>query len=137
MSSVVFLCNSNQGKSQMAAGLARHLAPTWQVASAGVQVTRDKAGAPVNQESADSLARVGADMSQGKASPVDPEMIKRADYVVVVGGADFEMPADATGQFIRWDIVDPSERGLDGEARMDALRDDIATRVEALVAKST
>lgn len=136
MSSVVFLCNSNRGKSQMAAALTRHVDPSWQVASAGVQVTPETAGTPVNPEAAASLSKVGADMSTGAATPVDPESIVKADYVVVVGGADFEMPSDASGQFIRWDIVDPSQRGLEGEQRMDALRDDIAARVQDLVERS-
>lgn len=134
--SVIFLCNSNRGKSQMAEALARKAAPEWKVYSAGVQVNDENAGRSVNPESAASLARVGADMSQGSSKPVDGRLIRAADYVVVVGGAAFEMPKDAAGEFIRWEIIDPSERGVEGEQRMDALRDDIQSRVQELVDRS-
>ncbi|MCF8712797.1 low molecular weight phosphatase family protein, partial [Corynebacterium sp. MC-09] len=39
MTSVLFLCNTNRGKSQMAAALAAKHAPDWDIYSAGVQTT--------------------------------------------------------------------------------------------------
>ena len=134
--SVIFLCNSNRGKSQMAEALARKAAPEWKVYSAGVQVNDENAGRSVNPESAASLARVGADMSRGSSKPVDEQLVRSVDYVIAVGGAEFEMPEDAAGKFIRWEIIDPSKRGMEGEERMDALRDDIDARVRALVSKA-
>lgn len=134
--SVVFLCNTNRGKSQMAAAIAEQRAPEWAVYSAGTTVTAETAGQRANAEAAASLKKIGADMEGRTNKPVDGDAVRSADYVVVVGGAEFDMPSDASGEFIRWDIVDPSKRGLEGEERMDALRDDIAARVDELVQNS-
>lgn len=130
---VLFLCNSNKGKSQMAAGLAAKHAPEWDIYSAGVQVSEVGTKGNVNLESAESLKEVGADMSDGTPKPVDPELLRTADAVVVVGTADLEWPADARGKLIRWDIPEPSEQGLEGMERMRVLRDDIDARVHQLV----
>lgn len=127
MTEILFLCNTNRGKSQMAAALAAQAAPHWTINSAGVQP--EKCAGEVNQEAVASLAKVGADMSGGWPKPIDATLVARADHIVIVGGAAF-----AEGEHVeRWDIVDPSLRGLEGEERMDALRDDIGKRVLDLV----
>ena len=98
MTSVLFLCNSNRGKSQMAAALAKQHAPEWDVYSAGVQVSEPGIAGDINHEAAESLAAVGADMAQGTPKPVDPELASQVEHVIVVGGADYDGPAE------RWDI---------------------------------
>ncbi|QPK80014.1 low molecular weight phosphatase family protein [Corynebacterium lizhenjunii] len=132
MTSVLFVCNTNRGKSQMAAALAAKHAPEWEIRSAGVQV--DQVGEPgdVNPEAAQSLARCGADMSQGIPEPVDAAWAAQADRVIIVGGADYDTTPDNVE---RWDIEDPSSRGVEGEQRMDQLRDDLDARVRDLIAR--
>ncbi|MCG7465421.1 low molecular weight phosphatase family protein [Corynebacterium tuberculostearicum] len=122
MTSVLFLCNTNRGKSQMAAALAAKYAPEWEIYSAGVQTTPEHTQQGINQEAKASLAKVGAEMT-GTPALVDPHVAAAVDHVIVVGDATYEGPAQ------RWDIEDPSLRGLEGEERMDALRDDIEARV--------
>ncbi|HFG8997776.1 TPA: low molecular weight phosphatase family protein [Corynebacterium striatum] len=129
MTSVLFLCNSNRGKSQMAAALAKQHAPEWDVYSAGVQVSEPGIAGDINHEAAESLAAVGADMAQGTSKPVDPELASQVEHVIVVGGADYDGPAE------RWDIEDPSLRGVEGTQRMNELRDDIDSRVQELIAR--
>ena len=61
MTSVLFLCNTNRGKSQMAAALAAKHAPEWDIYSAGVQTTPEHIQQGINQEAKASLAKVGAE----------------------------------------------------------------------------
>ncbi len=126
MTSVLFLCNTNRGKSQMAAALARKHAPDWEVHSAGVKTTEQHREQGVNAEAQASLAKVGADMA-GTPTLIDRDLASSVDHVIVVGDADYDGVAE------RWEIEDPSVRGLEGDERMDALRDDIDARVRAFL----
>ncbi|MHB2251211.1 arsenate-mycothiol transferase ArsC [Corynebacterium aurimucosum] len=126
MTSVLFLCNTNRGKSQMAAALARKHAPHWEIHSAGVKTTEQHREQGVNAEAQASLAKVGADMA-GTPTLIDRDLASSVDHVIVVGDADYDGVAE------RWEIEDPSVRGLEGDERMDALRDDIDARVRAFL----
>ncbi|MBU5654165.1 MULTISPECIES: arsenate-mycothiol transferase ArsC [Corynebacterium] len=126
MTSVLFLCNTNRGKSQMAAALARKHAPDWEIHSAGVKTTEQHREQGVNAEAQASLAKVGADMA-GTPTLIDRDLASSVDHVIVVGDADYDGVAE------RWEIEDPSVRGLEGAERMDALRDDIDARVRAFL----
>lgn len=128
--SVLFVCQSNGGKSQMAEALARHLAPEGvEVHSAGT-----KPGTKLNQESLESLAEIGADMSEGHPKGVDPELLARVDRVVILGqDAQLELPEGARGTLERWVTDEPSQRDIHGAERMRLVRDDIAGRVANLL----
>ena len=129
MSSVLFICVGNGGKSQMAAALAAKHAPGWEVHSAGT-----KPGSRLNAESVAAIAEVGADMSGGTPKGVDEDLLRRVDHVIILGAdAQLELPADAAGELERWVTDEPSERGITGIERMRLVRDDIDARVQALV----
>ncbi|MHA2787760.1 arsenate-mycothiol transferase ArsC [Corynebacterium sp. S7] len=127
---VLFVCVSNGGKSQMAAALAeKHAGDTLDIHSAGT-----KPGTKLNAQSVEAIAEVGADMSQGTPKGVDPELLRTADRVVILGkDAQLEMPADAHGTLERWETDEPSERGIEGMERMRLVRDDIDARVKQLI----
>ncbi|MBA1836668.1 low molecular weight phosphatase family protein [Corynebacterium sp. zg912] len=127
--SVVFICVSNGGKSQMAAALAeKHAGDKLEIQSAGTNP-----GTKLNQESVQAIAEVGADMSGGVPKGVDRQMLL-ADRVVVLGAdAQLEMPEGRT--FERWLTDEPSTRGIEGMERMRLVRDDIDARVQALIAE--
>lgn len=127
--SVVFICVSNGGKSQMAAALAeKHAGDKLEIQSAGTDP-----GTTLNQESVAAIAEVGADMSDGVPKGVDRQMLL-ADRVVVLGAdAQLEMPEGRT--FERWLTDEPSTRGIEGMERMRLVRDDIDARVQALIAE--
>lgn len=130
---VTFVCNSNRGKSQMAAGLMRRLAaPGVQVLSAGVAAAARDAG--VNGESAESLTAVGASLAGEHPKQLTPELAAASDVMVFVGGAQPgpELEGRLPDDVRRWSVDEPSERGLEGAERMAALRDDIDGRVQAL-----
>jgi arsenate-mycothiol transferase len=126
--SVLFVCVRNGGKSQMAAGLMRQAAAGRVVAhSAGTDP-----GTSINTLSAEVLTEVGADMSGETPKPIDPELLRTVDLVITLGReARVEVP---NGTELRnWDTDEPSERGIDGIERMRLIRDDIDTRVRALL----
>lgn len=128
--SVLFVCSSNGGKSQMAAALAeKHAAGAVEVHSAGT-----KPGTSLNEESIEAIAEVGADMSCGNPKAVDPKLLATADRVVILGNsAQLKMPADARGSLERWDIDEPSTRDIHGMERMRIVRDDIDARTKKLI----
>lgn len=128
--SVLFVCAKNGGKSQMAAGLMRQLAgEDVDVYSAGT-----KPGAAVNALSAESLSEVGVDISSETPKAVDPQLVRDVDVVVILGSEARLDPVPGT-EFQNWDTDEPSERGIDGIERMRLVRDDIAIRVNELLAQ--
>ncbi|MCV7194139.1 low molecular weight phosphatase family protein [Mycolicibacterium brumae] len=130
--SVLFVCVKNGGKSQMAAGLMRQAAgDAVTVYSAGTEP-----GTAVNSVSAESLAEVGIDITGEVPKPIDPDLLARVDLVVTLGReVSVEPPAGV--RLVNWDTDEPSERGIEGVERMRLVRDDIATRVEALATELT
>jgi len=125
---VLFVCVRNGGKSQMAAGLMRKAAgDRISVHSAGTHP-----GSTINILSAEVLAEVGADMSREVPRPVDAALLRTVDLVVTLGReATVDVPPGV--ELRNWDTDEPSERGIDGIERMRLVRDDIDTRVQALV----
>lgn len=132
--SVLFVCVKNGGKSQMAEALMRqHAADAVEVHSAGTAP-----GAAINALSAEAIAEVGADMSAGKPSSIDPELLVRVDRVILLGDeAQLDPADDMTGTIETWLIDEPSTRGIEGIDRMRLVRDDIDARVKALLADLT
>lgn len=126
---VVFVCQSNAGKSQMAEALLRQVVgEEVEIHSCGT-----RPGTAINEESAVSLAEIGADMSGGVPKGVDPELLARADRVVILGeNAQLEPGTGVEAE--RWVTDEPSTRGIHGQERMRLVRDDIRRRVEALAA---
>lgn len=127
---VLFVCVSNAGKSQMAEAVARQLAgDALDVHSAG---TKPKSS--VNPESAASVAAVGASMDSAVCKGIVPEVLRRADRVIVLGRDAAVAPVDGMKAVIeRWETDEPSERGITGADRMNLIRDDIRGRVVALL----
>lgn len=128
--SVLFVCVKNAGKSQMAAALMRKVAgDTVDVYSAGTTP-----GTAVNALSAQSLAEGGVDVTDQSPKPIDPQVVRDVDVVVTLGREAHVQPIEGT-RFENWDTDEPSERGIDGIARMRLLRDDIAARVADLASQ--
>jgi arsenate-mycothiol transferase len=125
--SVLFVCSSNSGKSPMAAGLMEELAAgAVQVRSCGTA----PAGA-VNPESAASLAELGIDIGGKLPTAVTDEAQRAADVVVILGGNAQLRQLPGT-RYERWEIGEPSLRGIHGAERMRLVRDEIRARIETL-----
>ncbi|WP_250258422.1 low molecular weight phosphatase family protein [Dermabacter sp. Marseille-Q3180] len=132
--SVLFVCVKNGGKSQMAAALMRHHARgAVEVHSAGT-----KPGTTLNEASRASVATVGGNFDGEFPKPIDPRILRAADRTVIVGGdAQVEPIEGMRGTIEKWEIDEPSLRGIEGEERMTLIRDDIDRRVRALLAELT
>lgn len=130
--SVLFVCVSNSGKSQMAAALAaQHAGDRIKIHSAGTTP-----GSKLNVQSVEVIAEAGADMSAGHPKGVDPQLLREVDRVIILGGdAQLELPDDARGTCERWVTDEPSQRGIEGLERMRLVRDDIDARVRRLLAE--
>ncbi|PFG33203.1 low molecular weight phosphatase family protein [Sanguibacter antarcticus] len=127
---VLFVCVKNGGKSQMAAGLLRALAgDSVDVSSAGT-----RPGPALNAQSVDALLEVGIDIRDERPRALDDELVAAADLVVVLG-REAEVTSVGGTPVETWETDEPSERGIEGMDRMRLVRDDIAVRVQRLLAR--
>jgi arsenate reductase (thioredoxin) len=126
MSHVLFVCLHNAGRSQMSRALFER--------AAGDRHTADSAGTTpgerVHPEVVEVMAELGQDVSGRVPQKLTDELARRADVVVTMGCGD-ECPYIPGKRYLDWDLPDPKGRPVD-EVR--ATRDDIARRVEELVA---
>ncbi len=129
MASVLFVCLHNAGRSQMSAALFdRQAAGLHTSASAGT-TPADR----VHPEAVEVMREIGIDLSDQRPQLLTRELAERADMVVTMGCGD-ECPYIPGKRYIDWDLPDPKGRPLD-EVR--AIRDDIACRIDSLLADET
>lgn len=123
---VLFLCDHNAGRSQIAAGWLRHLAgDRVEVFSGGSAPAAD-----TNQGVVESMAAVGIDISTEYPKPWTDEVAQSVDVIVTMGCGD-ACPIIAGKQYLDWEIPSPTGQAPDVLAE---IRDDVRTRVEALMA---
>ena len=129
MPGVMFVCSTNQGKSQMAAALARQaFGPDVAVYSAGL-----KPGSAVNSDAAWLLSARGASTEGEYPKAFDEELARSVDKVIMVGTNAKLDPAlyEELGAET-WDVVEPSRQGIEGDERLNLMLDDMAARVKDL-----
>ena len=127
MAHVLFVCLHNAGRSQMSQALFERAAgDRHEAASAGTTP-----GDRVHPEVVEVMREIGIDVSDRVPRGLDRELAEWADVVVTMGCGD-ECPYVPGKRYLDWDLPDPKGRPLD-EVR--ATRDEIARRVEALVAE--
>lgn len=130
--SVLFVCSTNGGKSQLAAGLMRDLAgDAIAVYSAGTKPAKD-----LNPQAVESLTELGVDVTGEYPKPVTDEVLDTVDAVIVLGTEAKLEPVEGK-RFEVWETDEPSERGIEGMERMRLVRDDIKARVQKLHAELT
>lgn len=98
--------------------------------------TKAALGSAVNQESATSVAELGADMSLGTPKFASPEDFVASDRIVILGSAARLDTDDESilAKMERWETIEPSHHGIEGSERMNLIRDDINSRILALLA---
>ena len=127
MATALFVCLHNAGRSQMSAALfERAAAGRHRALSAGTTPARR-----VHPEVVEVMRELGIDVSDRVPRRLTRELAEAADVVVTMGCGD-ECPFVPGRRYVDWDLADPKGRPLD-EVR--ATRDDIAGRVDALVAE--
>jgi protein-tyrosine-phosphatase len=127
MATALFVCLHNAGRSQMSAALFERAAQgRHRALSAGTT----PAGR-VHPEVVEVMQELDIDLSDRVPRKLDRELAEEADVVVTMGCGD-ECPYIPGKRYIDWDLPDPKGRPID-EVR--TTRDDIAERVEALIAE--
>ncbi len=129
MATVLFVCVHNAGRSQMSAGLFERAAGGRHHAlSAGSEA--DPQG-HVHPQVVEVMNELGIDLSDRRPQRLSTELAEQADVVVTMGCGD-ACPYIPGKRYLDWELEDPKGRPVD-EVR--ATRDDIARRVEELVAE--
>jgi arsenate reductase (thioredoxin) len=123
MKRVLFVCNHNAGRSQMAQAFFERDAPAdLRTESAGSAPAREIWPVVVQ-----AMAEVGADLSGRRPTKLTREMQLHADWAVTMGCDECPYVATAVES---WDIPDPAGRPLEEVRR---IRDLIEVRVQDLV----
>jgi protein-tyrosine-phosphatase len=126
MARALFVCVHNAGRSQMSAALFEQAAGgRHEAASAGTAPAER-----VHPEVVEVMHEVGIDLADRTPQKLTRELAAWADVVVTMGCGD-ACPYIPGTTYVDWDLEDP--KGRPAEA-VRATRDDIASRVEALVA---
>ena len=122
---VLFVCEQNAGRSQMAAVLMHDLAgERVHVRSAGSAPAGE-----LNPAVIVALREVGLDPSREFPKPLTDDVVQAADVVVTMGCGD-ACPIYPGKQYLDWKLDDPEHLTLDGVRRV---RDEIRSHVEELL----
>jgi protein-tyrosine-phosphatase len=127
MSTVLFVCLHNSGRSQMSRALFDQAADgRHRGLSAGSVADPDGA---VHPEVVTVMREVGIDLDDVKPIRLTRELAEQADVVVTMGCGD-ACPYIPGKRYIDWDLPDPRGRAI---SEVRATRDDIDRRVKDLV----
>ena len=129
MKKVLFVCVENAGRSQIAEGFFKKLAPSeYEGISAGTIPVSE-----INPLAIKAMKEVDIDISDNKSKLVTNEMIEESDSVVNMGCMDKEScPALFVEEIDDWDIEDPKGKSIEDIRR---IRDSIETKVNKLVSE--
>jgi protein-tyrosine-phosphatase len=124
---VLFLCNQNAGRSQMAMAFFNHLAGDAAVAWSGGSEPKGE----INPAVVAVMAERGIDIRGEYPKPWTDEIVQAADLIATMGRGDAR-PTGPRLQYEDWVIDDPDGKGL---ADLRAIRDEIERQVRRLVAE--
>jgi arsenate reductase len=128
MTTVLFACVHNAGRSQMAAALFNQLADATKAKaiSAGTQP-----GPHVHPVVVDAMRELDVDLSGAAPIRLTPEVARQAQLLVTMGCGD-ECPVVPGTERDDWPLDDPKDKSL---LEVRAIRDEIKGRVDQLVAR--
>jgi arsenate reductase (thioredoxin) len=127
MSTVLFVCLHNAGRSQMSQALFERAANgRHHSLSAGTTP-----GDHVHPEVIEVMRELGIDLADRRPQLLTRELAEQADVVITMGCGD-ECPFIPGKRYLDWDLPDPKGRPVE-EVR--AIRDEIAERVDQLLAE--
>jgi len=122
--SVLFICIHNAGRSQMAAGLLKHLT--------GNRIKGFSAGSkPVNElnpVAVEAMAEIGIDISQNIPMLLDESLMEEVDIVVTMGCGD-TCPILPEKNYLDWQLDDPADQKIE---KVREIRDQIENKVRLL-----
>ena len=128
MSTVLFVCLHNAGRSQISRALFdRAAAGAHTALSAGSVADPD---GHVHPEVVEVMRELDIDLSDVRPQRLTTALAEQADVVVTMGCGD-ACPYLPGKRYVEWDLPDPKGRSLE----VRALREDIDARVRALLAE--
>jgi arsenate reductase len=126
MTTVLFACVHNAGRSQMAAALFNELADP----SRARAISAGTNPAPrVHPDVVDAMREVGTDLQTATTRKLTPELAQQTQVLITMGCGD-ECPYLPGVKRDDWPLEDPTGKPL---AQVRAIRDNIAQRVKALI----
>jgi arsenate reductase len=127
MTTVLFACTHNAGRSQIAAAFFKMIADPAkaQAISAGTQPAKH-----VHPEVRAAMREIGIDLS-GVEPTLLTERLAGSVQVLVTMGCGEACPYVPGVERLEWEIPDPKGQSIE---RVRAIRDDVHRRVEALIA---
>jgi len=129
MTSVLFVCVHNAGRSQMAAGYLQALGgDRVEVLSAGSEPA-DR----INAMAIAAMAEEGIDIAGNAPKILTVDAVRESDVVITMGCGD-ACPIFPGKRYEDWELDDPAGQDL---AAVRVIRDDIKSRIEALLASIT
>ena len=126
MANALFVCLHNAGRSQMSQAL-------FERAAEGRHGSRSAGTTPgdrVHPEVLEAMGDLGVDLSDRTPRLLTTEDAEWADVVVTMGCGD-KCPYVPGTRYVDWDLPDPKGQPIEA---VRATRDEIAARVEALLA---
>jgi len=127
VSTVLFVCLHNAGRSQMSQALFERAAGGRHIAlSAGTTP-----GERVHPEVVTVMRELGIDLADRRPQLLTRELAERADVVITMGCGD-QCPYIPGKRYLDWDLPDPKGRPVE-EVRKT--REHISERVHALLAE--
>jgi arsenate reductase len=125
MSTALFVCLHNAGRSQMSQALFEQAAAGRHTALCAGTTPAER----VHPAVIEVMRELGIDLSDRTPQLLTRQLAEQADIVITMGCGD-QCPVIPDKRYLDWELQDPKDRPLD-EVR--AIRDDIANRVHALV----
>ena len=125
MSTVLFVCLQNAGRSQMSSALFEQAAHGEHHALSAGTTPADR----VHPEVVDVMRELHIDLSDRVPQLLTRELAEQADLVITMGCGD-QCPYIPGKRYIDWELPDPSGQPVD---TVRAIRDEISTRVQALL----
>ena len=127
MSTVLFVCLHNAGRSQMSQALFDRAAAGRHTALSAGTTPGDR----VHPEVVEVMNELEIDLADRTPQLLTRELAEQADLVITMGCGD-QCPYIPGKRYLDWDLPDPKGRPMD-EVR--ATRDEIAQRVAELLAE--
>jgi arsenate reductase (thioredoxin) len=125
MSTVLFVCLHNAGRSQMSQALfQRAAADRYTAISAGTTPAEH-----VHPEVVEVMRELNIDLADRKPQLLTRDLAEQADVVVTMGCGD-ACPYIPGKRYIDWDLPDPKGQPV---VEVRATRDEISRRVAALI----
>lgn len=133
---VLFVCNHNAGRSQIAASIMAHnVNRDILFRTVGLQADGQNANTETGQHAfavyptvVEALEEKGFPTNVFYQKHLEPRTVHRADVIVLMG-VD-ELPSVPGARVVKWDIADPKDQPLE---RVREIRDEIEAKIQDLI----